>query len=317
MSDEHANDQAARDVAALRDAVVEAMDRIIARTEPAPERPARSILTGFAGLDEALGGWLPGGQLVVLAGRPAMGTTALGLGLCEHLTCEQGRAALFVDLVTKRSTVAHRLLGMRADINWSKFELKKELSQVELAKLGRSYNELHKAPLFVADPPVATVAEIDRLAQWAYHLREPDLIVIDDLDAIEPAARRQSGRERAARAYRGLKELAGLLSVPIVLLSRLRWEEPGRNRPDLRDLRQRETTCREADVILMLHRPDYYDPADQPGVAELIIAQNNLGPTGVVRLDYDKHVVRFADQKPDPDFDPASGPDFDPDAIPF
>ncbi len=287
-----AEEQATGETVDIKDVIVTAMDRIIAKGE---DRHAVSgVATGYYDLDEITGGF-QGTQLIILAARPSMGKTALALNICEHVICELNKGVLFVSLEMGELELVDRLLSSRARVDGHKLRTGKGLGQQDLAQLGRAYNELHKAPLFIDSTPARNSLQITANARRLKLRKDVGLIVVDYIQLVDADEGRDSRQEQIAKISRRLKQLARELNVPVIALSQLNRAVENREdrRPRMADLRESGAIEQDADLVLLLHRPEYYDPNDQPGVAELIIAKNRAGATDTVKFAFLKNLTRF------------------------
>jgi len=161
--------------------------------------------------------------------------------------------------------------------------------------LGKAYEELKNAPLFIDDTPARNMLQITANARRLKMRRGLGMLMVDYIQLIDTEDSRDSRQEQIAKISRRLKTLARELQIPVVALSQLNRAVESREdrRPRMADLRESGAIEQDADVVLLLHRPEYYDPNDQPGIAELIIAKNRNGATGSVKLTFLKHFTRF------------------------
>ena len=282
------------------------------------------VRSGFYDLDEMLGGFQPG-EMIILAARPSMGKTALALNLAEQMalgtsapsspTPERDAQPVGVfSLEMSKSSLVQRMLSA-----WSGYSSQRirrgMLSGHDYEQLLQACGQLGKAPLYIDDTPGLTVLQLRARARRMVHRYGVKAIMIDYLQLLSsPGAARESRQVEVGAISRGVKALARELKVPIVCLSQLNRgpESRDNNRPRLSDLRESGSLEQDADVVLLLHREEYYhigdpdwlnDPnnADKMGVAEIIIAKQRNGPTGTVRLTWDSNTTRFknhADARP-------------------
>ena len=288
-----AEDQAAGETVELKDVIVAAMDRITARSED--RHAVTGLGTGFHDLDEITGGF-HGSQLIILAARPSMGKTAIAMNICEHVICDLKRAVLFVSLEMGELELAERLLSSRSRVDSHKLRTGKGLGHQDMIQLGRGYNELQTAaPLLIDDTPARNMLQITANARRLKLRQDIGLIVVDYIQLIDSEESRDSRQEQISKISRRLKTLAREMQIPVVALSQLNRGVETREdkRPRMSDLRESGAIEQDADLILMLHRPEYYDPNDQPGLAELIITKNRAGATDTVKLTFLKNLTRF------------------------
>ena len=274
--------------------VTEAMDRIATRSEA--KQPVSGVSTGFYDLDEITSGF-QGSQLIILAARPSMGKTACALNVCEHAALEQKSAVLFVSLEMGKIELAERLLCSRSKVDGDKLRKGRGMGAREMTMLSRAYEEMRTAPIFIDDTPSRNMMQITANARRLKLRQNVGMIVVDYIQLIEPESgeNRDSRQEQIAKISRRLKTLARELHVPVVALSQLNRAVENREdrRPRMADLRESGAIEQDADLVLLLHRPEYYDANDSPGTAELIVAKNRNGRTDTIKLSFLKNFMRF------------------------
>lgn len=287
-----AEEQSTGETVELKDVIVAAMGRISARAED--RHAVTGVGTGYFDLDEITGGF-QGSQLIILAARPSMGKTALALNICEHVICDLKKAVLFVSLEMGELELVERLLSSRSRVDGHKLRTGKGLGQQDMVALGRGYAELRAAPLFIDDTPARNMLQVTANARRLKRRQDIGLICIDYIQLVDSEESRDSRQEQIAKISRRLKQLARELNIPVVALSQLNRAVENREdrRPRMADLRESGAIEQDADLVLLLHRPEYYDANDQPGVAELIIAKNRSGATGSVKFAFIKNLTRF------------------------
>lgn len=257
------------------------------------------LSTGLKDLDRVLYG-LQKQEMIVLAGRPSCGKTALALNIAENavlpLRGDPG-AVLFFSLEMSRGLLGQRLVASRARVN-GKMARDGFLRAdgPEMQGIRQAGKELERAKLFIDDASSPSVMEIRAKARRV-HARQPlSLIVVDYLQLIAATEKGQRREEQVAEASRGLKALAKDLDVPVIVLSQLnRDSEKEKRKPRLSDLRESGAIEQDADVVLMLARPPDQGDAFQvaAGAMDLIIAKNRNGEVGEVRLTFLNSIVRF------------------------
>ncbi len=290
------------------DLMVEAFDRIDARLDGSE---AGGIPTGYTDLDNMTGG-LHNSELVVLASRPSMGKTALATNMAEYITMEVNVPTLFVSLEMARLELAQRMLCSQGRIDANKFR-KGFISSDDRQNLVEASSKLSQAPLFIDDSPFRTVTQIAASARRLKRKQDLGLIVIDYLQLIHPDDPRDPRQEQVAKMARRLKGLARELRIPVLCVAQLnRQVEASReNRPRLSQLRESGAIEQDADVVMFIHREEYYhtpEEAEERGIigqADLIVAKQRNGPTGDVKLFWHSQFTRFenASQKPYEDFE--------------
>lgn len=287
-----AEDQTKGDTVELKDVVIKAMDRIIARSES--RHPVSGIATGFFDLDDITGGFHHD-QLIIVAARPSMGKTAFALNICDHAAVELKSPVLFVSLEMGQLELAERLICSRSRVDGHKLRTGQNMGTREISQLSKGYDELRAAPIFIDDTPARNMLQITANARRLKMRANLAMIVVDYIQLIDSENNRDSRQEQIAKISRRLKTLARELHIPVVALSQLNRAVENREdrRPRMADLRESGAIEQDADLVLLLHRPDYYDPNDQPGIAELIIAKNRNGATGSPKLTFLKNITRF------------------------
>jgi replicative DNA helicase len=230
-----------------------------------------------------------------------MGKTALALNIAEHASLSQNVGTLFVSLEMSSVELADRLLCSLAKVNGMRLR-NGSISNDDRRRLVEKAAEMSQAPLFVDDTPSRTMTEIAAAARRLKRRNNLGLVVIDYLQLIEPDNSRDPRQEQVAKIARRLKGLARELKVPVMCLAQLnRQAEATRdNKPRMSHLRESGAIEQDADVVMFVHREEYYctneeDRAKVAGEAELIVAKQRNGPTGDVKLSWLKDFTRFTD----------------------
>ncbi|MDR1533802.1 MAG: replicative DNA helicase [Planctomycetota bacterium] len=256
---------------------------------------ADSILTGYPELDHLLTG-LHDDELIIIAARPSMGKTTLALNLARNVAIRARRPAALFTLEMSAENIARNLLAACAQVDGQKLR-DFTLSQEDMTRLGIASDELNDAPLWVDETPAISLAELRGKARRLKLSHSIRLILVDYLQLMTASnlARNRSREQEVSEISRGLKALAKELHLPIIALSQLSRKPEGRQdpRPILSDLRESGAIEQDADVVLMLHRPEIYKEGERPGEADLIIAKQRNGPTGKVPLAFIGQQLRF------------------------
>jgi replicative DNA helicase len=293
----------------IQDLLIEAFDRIDARLA---KGNGDAIATNFTDLDALTGGLHPS-EFIVLAARPSMGKTALATNIAENVAIMSRTPVLFVSLEMSRLELAQRLLCSQGSIDGSKFR-SGFISASEREKLMEAAGKLSQSPLFIDDTPSRTVTEIAACARRLKRRENLGLVVIDYLQLIQPDDPRDPRQEQVAKMARRLKALARELQVPIIVLAQLnrQVEASGReeHRPRLSHLRESGAIEQDADVVMFVHREEYYhtrEKAEELGITGqglLILAKQRNGPTGDVKLQWSSQYTRFSNfsEKPYEEF---------------
>jgi len=254
------------------------------------------LMTGVESLDNLIGGLAPG-NLVVIGARPSMGKTAFALQILDHIARRKKGGVLLFSVEMDQDEIGERLLSMRSRIEAAKLKNPKYLQQADQDKLQRAGAELMNEKFWVDD---SSVLDIDALASAARRYvttHDVECIMVDYLGLLEtPGANPRESRQEAVSALsRRFKRLAKELRIPIIVLSQLNrlTEQRQDHRPKLSDLRESGAVEQDANIVILLHRPEYYDPTDSPGVMELIVAKNRNGRVGTERLKWVGESMRF------------------------
>jgi replicative DNA helicase len=252
------------------------------------------VASGWRDVDDKLDGFLPG-TLTIVAGRPSMGKSAFVHNILDHAAVRQGIVPFLVSLETTRMGVASRMKQARAMVDGYRIKKPWDLSADEVNRLESAAACLRQHSFPIDDGAPRTVSQVAANARRQKVRRGIGLVVIDHIQLLDGDDPRASRQEQMARISRRLKQLSVELNVPVIALSQLNRlvEHRDDHRPRMSDLRESGAIEQDADMVLMLHRPEYYDPNDQPGVAELIVAKNRDGATGVVKMAFAKQHVRF------------------------
>jgi len=289
-------------VASITDVMHRAMERIDARLRGTLSDD--SVESGFAELDSMSGG-MHNGVLIILAARPSMGKTAFAMNIAEHVAIEQQVPTLFVSLEMSSLELADRMLCSVGRINGHRLR-NGTLPQEERRRLVATAGQISSGKLFVDDSPTRSVTEIAAAARRIKRREKRlGLIVIDYLQLIEPDNSSDPRQEQVAKIARRLKGLARELKVPVLCLAQVnrQAEDAREHRPRLSHLRESGAIEQDADVVLFVHREEYYrrgeDQQQFAGQAEIIISKQRNGPVGDIELIWRKEYTRFEDKAPE------------------
>jgi replicative DNA helicase len=286
----------------LEEALAKAYDRIDTRNT-GEAMSISGLSTGYADLNEITAG-LQDSELIIVAARPSVGKTSFALNLIRNIAVDEGQPAFFVSLEQSRIELAERLLCCQARVDSHKLR-KGSLSADDMEKLIEAGGVLRSARLFIDDEASQSILRIAanaRRLKLRHHIK---VVVIDYLQLIEPDNRKDPRQEQVAQISRRLKALAKELDIPVVALAQVNRssEERQDHRPRLADLRESGAIEQDADVVMLLHRPDRYEPGQNEGVTEVIIAKQRNGPTGEITLAYIKQFMRFENFSPGTPFE--------------
>lgn len=257
------------------------------------KRPVTGVATGFHAVDGMTRGLQPG-ELTIVAARPSMGKTSLAGNVAEHVA-GQGLGVAFFSLEMTRDQVMLRMLASHSRLDLHRL-LTGYINQSEYAALRDSMAHVSSLPFYVDDWSSPTLLEL-RAASRRMQSRDGLELVIVDYIGLMPTSGKAENRNLAlGEVSRGLKTLAKELRAPVMALSQLSraCEQRADKRPMLSDLRESGNLEQDADLVWFLYRDEVYHPqGDNAGQAELIIAKNRNGPTGAVRLHFNKAATRF------------------------
>jgi len=276
--------------------VVEMQEVLYEVFEMIENRGQRGIETGFFDLDDMLNG-LQNGEMIIVAARPSMGKTAIAMNIIEHVAADNRLPCAIFSLEMSKQQLAQRMLCSRGQIDAHK--LRKGLLQShEYAHLANVVGELAKAPIWVDDSPGLTPLELRAKARRLKLQHDVKVIMLDYMQLMDNPGP-ESRQQQITEISRAIKSVARELNVPVIALSQLNRQAEGRDghRPRMSDLRESGSIEQDADVVMLLHREDYYrmsEPDFQPdNIAEVIIAKQRNGPTGTVKLTFLNKATRF------------------------
>lgn len=255
------------------------------------------LATGYAALDSMTGGLRPG-EVTILAGRTSMGKTALACNILEHVVISEGKPALLVSLEMSEAEVSDRLLCSVARVDSQRVR-KGDYSDEDGRHLAEASAKIGESRLMVDDRPGRSAMEIAALARRQKRRSGLELLVIDYLQLVTPDNPRDPRQDQVARISRSLKGLARELQVPVICLAQLnrKNEATESKRPTLSCLRESGAIEQDADVVLFVHRPAYYGdrptPSGQGEEAEILVAKNRSGPTGMAKVMWFGAYCRF------------------------
>jgi replicative DNA helicase len=281
--------RAREEVVPVADALADAMARLVGRGAA-----LAGLSTGWTKLDRYLDGLQPE-QLIVVAGRPSMGKSAAAHQLALVAALD-GRAVFLASLEMGPTEVARRLLVAQSRVAEGKLRNPEvDLGPADLRALGVAHDALRETALHIDATATRTVSGLAAAARRIAARSRLDLVIVDYLQLVEADDPRESRQEQVAKVSRRLKVLARELKVPVVALSQLNRQVETREdrRPRMADLRESGGIEADADAVILLHRPEYYDPADRPGAIELIVAKNRNGATGTVPLTWRGELFRL------------------------
>ena len=253
------------------------------------------VKTGFKDLDALTNGFHPG-NMIVLAARPAVGKSTLGLDIARYASIHKRETSVIFSLEMSRSEITMRMLSAEARVPLNNIR-SGQLGEEEWAKMARRMGEISDAPLFIDDSPNLSLMEIRAKSRRLKQRHDLKLIVIDYLQLITSGKRVENRQQEVSEFSRQLKLLAKELNVPVVAISQLNRspEQRSDKKPMLSDLRESGSIEQDADVVILLHREDLYDSQNRSGEADLIVAKHRNGPTRTITVSAQLHLARFTD----------------------
>ena len=257
------------------------------------------VPTGYTELDDLLTG-LHGGELVLISARPSMGKTSIGMNFIENAAIRAGKAAAVFSLEMPAEQLAMRMLCTEALVDMQKVR-RGQLSDEDWLRLSEAMIKIGPSSLYVDATPGITVSEMRSKARRLQLEHGLDVILIDYISLMTASGKFGSRQEEVASISRALKALAIELNVPIIALQQLSRAPTGRSnhRPVLSDIRDSGAIEQDADVVMFLHREEYFDPnTPDKNIAELIIAKQRNGSLGTVKLGWKGEFTKFLDLSP-------------------
>lgn len=251
--------------------------------------------TGLADLDSLTDGFQPQ-ELILVGARSSMGKSSIAMQMCEHVSIDWGKPSLFVSLEMNEFSLAERVLIARARVDGHRIRTGERLTDDEMDRLGRARHEIRAgAPIHILERPSRNISQIVSEVRAIKARKGIEFIVVDYIQQIDSDNPKEGEVQALTRISGALKGLARDLSLPVLVLSQLnRGLESREDKcPRMSDLRGSGSLEQDADIILLLHRPEYFDPEDRPGWAQLIIAKNRNGRTGAIELAFLKEFMRF------------------------
>lgn len=252
------------------------------------------ISTGFHDFDVLTAGLQPS-DLIVIAGRPSMGKSALVASITEHIGVVEGTPVAFFSLEMAKEQLVQRMLCSHARVDAHKVRTG-FLSQSDWPRLTNAAGKLSDSPIFIDDTPSISVLELRAKARRLKSQHDIRLVIVDYLQLMQGPPYAENRQQEISEISRSLKALARELSIPVIAVSQLSRavEQRADRRPQLSDLRESGAIEQDADVVALLLREEYYNPTEENrGVAELNIAKQRNGPTGTIKLTFISEYARF------------------------
>lgn len=283
---------------ALEDLLVDAYDRIeeLHRNKGA----LRGLKTGFRDLDKKTAGFQKG-DLIIIGARPAMGKTTFAQNLAYNVATRNGTKSgvLFFSMEMANQEIVDRMISDISGIDNWKIRTG-NVTDDDFAKIGDALGDMNEVPLFIDDTSSMTILELRNKARRAAHDHNISMVIVDYLQLLQGSDRYAGNRvQEVTEISRGLKTMARELEIPVIALAQLSRGVTGRDdpRPVLSDLRESGSIEQDADLVMFLHRPDYYkqnnDDFVPTNITELILAKHRHGPVGKIELYFHPELLRF------------------------
>jgi replicative DNA helicase len=277
------------------------LQQIFADIENIGSNRITGLRTGFHDLDDLTCGLQPS-EVIIVAGRPSMGKTTLALNIAGRVAMggwhrpnkDEAKPVLVFSLETSKPVIARNILCGYARVDAHRLR-RGLLSKEEISALTMKAGDLYEAPIYIDDTPGLSLRELrTRARRLAMKVPSLAMVVIDYLQLMEERTA-ESRQQEISIISRGLKALARELNVPVVALSQLSRATEAREGhiPRMSDLRESGSLEQDADLILLLYREEHYNPGARPGEADLIVAKQRNGPTGIVTVTFLRQYLRF------------------------
>lgn len=265
--------------------------------ESLEDRGQRGLETDFLEFDDLLNG-LQNGEMIIVAGRPSIGKTSFAMNIIENVAANHKLPCAVFSLEMSKQQLAQRMLCSRANVDAQKVR-RGMTSAEEFRRLASTVVEFAKCPIWVDDAPGLTILELRAKARRLKRQHDIKLLVVDYLQLMDAPDVEDGRQQQITQISRGIKSVARELNIPIIAVSQLNRMSESRegHRPRMSDLRESGSIEQDADVVVLLHREDYYKMTEADftpdHIAEAIVAKNRNGPTGTVKLTFDNRTTTF------------------------
>ena len=274
----------------------ETLDKLNRLSDPETQKEMRGIPTGLSTLDNILGG-LNKSDLIIIGARPGMGKTSFALNIARNVAVNSKKKVAFFSLEMTKDQLAQRLLSSETAVDVTKFRWG-GLTTEEWDRIAYATNIFYQSEIYLDDTAAMTVPQM----KSKLRRNRPDLVVIDYLQLMESAKRVENRVQQVSEITRGLKIMAKELNIPVIVCSQLARATEARGKshvPQLSDLRESGSIEQDADIVMMLYRPDYYSNDLEEGqevdetAAQCIVAKNRHGATGTIDLHWDGRFTKY------------------------
>ena len=281
------------DYHSLRDVLTGTLEAIERLHED--HREITGVPTGFPDLDRLTSGLQPA-NLIIVAARPAVGKSTMGLDIARHAAVRAGVPTVVFSLEMSKTELVQRLMCAECTVDMQRLRTGR-MEESDWTRLTRSLGKLADAPLFIDDSPGTTMMEIRAKCRRLKQRHGLGLVVVDYLQLMQPSKRFENRQQEVSEISRSLKLLAKELEVPVIAISQLSRQTEARSdrRPMLSDLRESGALEQDSDVVLFIYRDELYDPESaRKGEADFILAKHRNGPTDTVTVTFQGQYSRFA-----------------------
>lgn len=268
---------------------IEKIDNLYQRKEH-----VTGLASGFTDLDKKTSGFQQS-DLVILAGRPSMGKSALAVSIVEHIGIAQKKSVAMFSLEMSKEQLVQRMLCSQARVDAHKVR-SGFLAPADWPKLTAAAGKLSSSKIYIDDTPAISALELRAKARRLKSQYDVELIILDYLQLMRGSLKADNRQQEISEISRSIKALARELDIPIIALSQLSRAVESRqdHRPQLSDLRESGAIEQDADLVMLLMRDEYYNPTEENrGIAELNIAKQRNGPVGIIKLSFIKEYIRF------------------------
>ncbi len=258
----------------------------------------RGLKTGFRDVDKMTAGFQKG-DLIIVGARPAMGKTTFAQNLAYNIASINKKGVLFFTMEMSADQILERIISDVSGVdNWKMRT--GNVNEEEMSKIEDAISEMDEVPIYFDDTSAMTITELRNKARRAMHDHDIGIVIVDYLQLIQGLDRYKGNRvQEVSEISRGLKTLARELEIPVIALAQLSRNVTGRDnpRPVLSDLRDSGSIEQDADLVMFLHRPDYYrqndDNYEETHITELLIAKHRHGAVGKIELYFHPELLRF------------------------
>jgi replicative DNA helicase len=258
-------------------------------------REITGVATGFPELDRLTSG-LQASNLIIVAARPAVGKSTLGLDVARNASVRSGVPTVVFSLEMSKTELVQRLMCAECSVDMQRLRTGR-MEDSDWTRLTRSLGKLAEAPLFIDDSAAITMMELRAKCRRLKQRHGLGLVIVDYLQLMQPSKRVESRQQEVSEISRALKLLAKELAVPVIAISQLSRQTEARSdkKPMLSDLRESGALEQDADMVMFIYREDLYDPeSPRKGEADLIVAKHRNGPTDTVTITFQGQYSRFA-----------------------